>query len=118
MWKSRRYWSNLAWSLWIVVFGSSVAMACVGHPVVHDTGHPPVCIDSSSPAAQRDHKPVLFADGNAYPLSRVFIAPAVPPMSVSVRLPLPPAFWPDQLFGAFERVPLSIPHTFLAVLRL
>lgn len=118
MWKSHRYWSNLGWSLWIIVFGASAAMACVGHPVVHNTGHPPVCIDASGSVAQRDEKPILFSDGGAYVLSRLFLAPPLLPMSLSARLPLPHVLSPDQLFGMFENRPLSIPFILLVILRL
>ena len=60
---------TLVWSLWIACLAIATAPACLTHPAAHDhdSAHPSLCIDASSPMAQRADRPTLFADRGAFP---------------------------------------------------
>jgi hypothetical protein len=71
MLRARRDWSRLSWILWMIFLGVAEAIACASHPPSHDHdgAHPPLCTDTSSPAALARDKPMLFPDGGTFPLS-------------------------------------------------
>jgi hypothetical protein len=115
---SRRYWSSVAWSLWIVVLGVSATVVCASHPVAHVEAHPPLCMDSISPIAHRDDKPILFADGGMFPLPSKFSNPLVPLPAMGIHPPLALGLLTHKLFETQERVLPIIPRSFLPVLQL
>jgi hypothetical protein len=114
----RRYWSSVAWSLWIVVFGVSAAVVCASHPATHVEPHPPLCIDSITPMTHRDDKPILFADGGMFPLPRKFSDSLVPLPAMSIHPPLALGLLTHELFQTQARVLPIIPRGFLPVLQL
>lgn len=116
--RSRRYWLSLIWGLWIVFLVVATSTACVGHPAAHDVAHPPWCFDSSSPVARGDDKPILFAEGGTFPLRPEFASLAVPPPAIGTYLCLGLSLLPHQLSQTQESTPLTIPQSFLPVLRL
>src|ERR671925_1151640 len=67
--RARRYQFTLVWSLWIACLAIATAPACLTHPAAHDhdSAHPSLCIDTSSPMAQRADRPILFADRGVFP---------------------------------------------------
>jgi hypothetical protein len=69
MHRFRRDKLTLVWSLWIACLAIATAPACLAHPAAHDhdSAHPSLCIDTSSPMAQRADRPTLFADPGAFP---------------------------------------------------
>jgi hypothetical protein len=116
--RPHQYWSSLAWSLWIVVFGVSAAIACVDHPAAPDETHPLLCIDSSSPVAQRDDKPIFFADAGVFPLPPKFSNRLVPLSVMGIYLPLALGLLTQECFQTQERISSPVPRSFLPVFRL
>lgn len=113
-----RYWSSLIWSFWIVLLTVVTATACVGHPDAHHAAHPPLCIDSSSPVAQRNDRLILFTDDETFPLPRISLVPVASPASMRAGLLLGLPLSPDRLSGMDDRISVRTPCAFLPVLRL
>jgi len=88
MQRSRRYWSRLSWSLWIIFLGLAAAVACASHPPSHDhdVGHPPLCTDTNSPAMLAYDKPLVFPDGGMSPRPPKSFFPIVSLAALSAQL--------------------------------
>jgi hypothetical protein len=113
-----RYWASLIWSFSIIFLGVVTVAACVSHPAAQELKHPSLCIDSSSPAAQGDDKPILFAEGGTFPLPRERLSSMLPPVALGSYLSSGLGCLTDQLFQTQASRLSSIACTSLPVLRL
>ena len=118
MHRFRRSPYSLSWCFVLVFLAVVEARVCAGHPAAHAVEHPLLCLDSSSPVAQKQDKPVLFTDAGSFPLpvdahtAMGFLAAT----STSLPLGLDLAAYPRC---RLEQNPsLSLPHDFLPILRL
>ena len=112
----RRY--SLSWCFLLVFLAVVEARVCVGHPAAHEVEHPVLCLDSSSPVAQEQDKPVLFADAGAFPLPADALTAVGFLAATSTPLPLDFDLTAYTL-SRFQQSPsLSLPHDFLSILRL
>lgn len=115
---SRRYWSNLAWSLWVVVFGVSSATACLDHLTAPHAVHPAACTGSSSPMVQGDDKPILFAENGTFPLPRQILDSVVFPAFLLASFSLVFGLLPQRFFRHHESPAPTVPRRLLLVLQL
>ena len=120
VYRSRRYWLRVHWSVWIIILGVSAAMLCSSHPPIHDHDmpHPPLCIDASSAVVPADHTAVLFVDGGTFPLRPKFLTPVVPNAALVGFLLVGLDLLARPLSPPHERSVLDTPRLSLAVLRL
>jgi hypothetical protein len=116
--RDKRYWVSLLWSSWIVVLIVITATVCAGHSAAHHDVHPPLCLESSSPAAHRDDRLVLFADGGTFPLPPTSLVLVASPAPMSTPLPLNLPSLPYSLSGTHDSLSVISPRAFLPVLRL
>jgi hypothetical protein len=116
--RTRRNWSRLSWSLWMIFLGVTAAVACASHPPSHDHdgGHPPLCTDTSSPATLGNGKPIRSPDGGAFPLSPKSFVPVMSLTALSGQLLVGLLVWPKALSQSNAHTSVS-PPMFLVVLR-
>jgi hypothetical protein len=116
--RTRRHWSRLSWSLWIIFLAVAAAVACASHPPSHDhdAAHPPLCADTSSPAALAHDKPTLFPNGGTFPLSPTSLFPLGSLAALSGLLLVGLFVWSGALRQSDARTSIS-PPTLLVVLR-
>jgi len=110
-------WSIFNWALWSMLLSVATATACATHLDVHQETHSPLCLHSSSPAAQRHDKPILFGEEMTFPRPRPALAPVVSPASLSSGLLLTHAVLPHQPVALSEHLFMSTPRPLLPVLR-
>jgi hypothetical protein len=118
--RSRRREFTFVWSLWLICLVIATAPACLTHPAAHnhDVTHPPLCIDTSSPIAQRDGKPILFPDGGSFPLPSKSLPPGFSSAAISMHLPWGLGLAARSPFPTHAHTLLSPPRISPVVLRL
>jgi hypothetical protein len=118
MQRAHRDWSRLSWSLLMIFLGVAAAVACASHPPSHDHdgAHPPLCTDTSSPAALTHDKPMFFPDGGSFPLSPKSSFPIMSLAALSAQLLVGLPVLPKALSQRDARTSVS-PRMFLVVLR-
>ena len=117
---SRRCEFTFVWSLWLICLVIVTAPACLTHPTAHDhdVTHPPLCIDTSRPIAQRDDKPILFPDGGSFLLPFKSLPPGFSAAAISTDLPSGLGLIARSLFPIHAHTLISPPRISPVVLRL
>jgi hypothetical protein len=118
--RSRRWKFTLVWSLWLACLAIATEPACLAHPMAHDhdEAHASLCIDTSSPMAQRGDKPTLLTDGRSFPCSSKSLPPGVSYAAIRVHLPLGLSLSAQSLSQIYEHTLISPARVFPVVLRL
>ena len=120
MHRSRRCQFTLVWSLWLACLAIVTAPMCLAHPLAHDhdEAHPSLCIDTSSPLAQRGDKPTLLTDGRSFPRSSKSLLSGVFCVTTRADMPLGYSLSAQSLSQIHDHTLIKPAHMFPMVLRL
>jgi hypothetical protein len=120
MCRFRWYKFSLVWSLWLACLALATAPVCLAHAAAqeHDGTHPPLCIDTSSPIAQSDGRPILLTQGGTFPFHSKSLSPGVSSAAISVQLPFGLSLSARLLFHIYEHRLDNPSRMFPVVLRL
>jgi hypothetical protein len=116
--RQRRSWLTLIWSLWLIVAGGAVVLACMSHPAAHEGPHPLLCLDLSTPATLTDHDPALLPEGRKLRFPHTFLTSVMHPATISTHLPVVFSVLMHQSRWTQEDVLPSALASFPPVLRL
>lgn len=113
-----RYWSSVLCSFWIIFLVLVTAAACVGHLAPQQVRQLSLCLESSSPAAQANDRPVLFTNGGTFPLPREPWRSLCPPATLKTAHGVMLGFESARLSPASASQPSTLHCNTCLVLRL